>query len=146
MLSTIYSFQGLVDSLAERFRRVSKYRLIAYLILCLIGYVLHISLCTNLNLSLVVTYRRYGIPLLNTTVMFLITLALMFIYSVKRIVDDYSFSLGSAPHKYWVIFWRTTPLFTLVSLYWQRNIDISIYIIDLHRKKYFINNCIETSV
>lgn len=134
ILPPVYSLMALVDSLTEQFEKLNKYRLFMYVVFCLIGVVLHIALCTNLNFPLIYTYQKYGVPLVKTTILLLLTLALMFIYSIKRIVDDYSFTLGVPPHKYWIVFWRTTPIFALVST----NLFLYIIIIKPFIRMYYI--------
>ncbi|GJQ65237.1 hypothetical protein Trydic_g7367 [Trypoxylus dichotomus] len=83
---------------------------------CLISNRLLINIAcfsTNLNLANVYAYKSFAAPFLQTTTLLLLTIALVFIYSMKRIVDDFSFTLGAPPHKYWITFWRTSPIFAL---------------------------------
>lgn len=116
VLSPTYSVIIFVDTIIEQFQKLNKYRLFVYIVLCLFGATVHIVLCSNLNMAIIYTFQKYGVSSLKLSLMLLISIGLVFIYSIKRITDDYSFALGAPPDKYWVIFWRTIPMFSLVSI------------------------------
>lgn len=117
LLSPIYSVIGVVNTIMERYTFLAKYRLVVYLVTCLSGAVLTIPLCLNINVEIIEVFRNFGLPLIRAVLLFLVIFALMFMYSTNRIIDDYSFTYGRPPEKYWIMFWKTSPLIALVILY-----------------------------
>ncbi|GJQ74924.1 hypothetical protein Trydic_g9552 [Trypoxylus dichotomus] len=112
-LSTLYSIIGLVDSIIEKFKILRRYTLVVCLILCVVGFILSITLTLNISLSIIRGWRHCGLTILTASMSLLINLAVFFIYSTRKIIDDYIFSFGRQPEKYWVALWKAAPIFTI---------------------------------
>lgn len=116
LLATLYSIIGLVDSITEKFNSLKKYTLIVCFILCAIGFSLSIWLTLNVSYIIIKDWRHGGLSILTATMSLLINLAIFFVYSTKKVIEDYIFTYGSPPEKYWVALWKAAPIFTIVSI------------------------------
>lgn len=112
----IYSIIALVSSLTEKYMTLRRFRLMLYLIFCTIGMLCNMLMCMNINVGMTRSFRHYGFNLLNGISFFLLVFSLLFVYSTRRIIDDYNFTYGVSPQEFWIVCWKFAPITALVSI------------------------------
>lgn len=118
---------AVVSAVIERFTVLAKYRLIVFLIAGMVGVLVSMPMASSRNMELAEGLRFFG-PIARSFVLFMLILALMFMYSTNRIIDDYSFTYGCPPQRYWVVLWRTLPLVGLVIIYFNPHLKSELAI------------------
>ncbi|KAI4463857.1 sodium:neurotransmitter symporter family [Holotrichia oblita] len=113
MLATLYSIIGLVDSITEKFSSLKKYTVAVCFILCVLGFSLSIWLTLNVSFIIIRDWRHGGLTVLTAAMSLLINLAIFFIYSTRKVIEDYIFTYGKPPEKYWIALWKAAPIFTI---------------------------------
>ncbi|XP_022903556.1 sodium- and chloride-dependent glycine transporter 1-like [Onthophagus taurus] len=104
---------GMVSAITEKFKTLRRFRLLVFCGICGAGFLGSIYFCTNLGMNTIYIYRTYGDLYFTTAFMIVINLALMFVYSINRIMEDYTFTYGNPPKKFYVTSWQTFPLLAI---------------------------------
>lgn len=73
-------------------------------------------LCIPHGLDLDDIIQWYIIRTVSMIVLFMAIMAITFMYSVQRIVDDIHFDSGKRPTNYWIVLWTICPVILLVRL------------------------------
>lgn len=114
LVTPLYSIMGVVESVLSRFKTLRKYRFWAYVFTCSCGIILSILFSFSGGILYLFANRFYGQPLQNAVTLLLINMGLLFVYSARRISDDFYYIYEKPLHNYWVTLWRCSPIFALV--------------------------------
>ena len=113
-VAPLYTVIGLVDSITQCFKSLSRHRLIVCMTVCFFGFVLHMPTAISIGFGYIYYWSKSGMILLTSTMMILINLAILYVYSIREIAIDYRFEYGSPPENYWVFLWKVSPILSIV--------------------------------
>nr|XP_022916043.1 sodium- and chloride-dependent glycine transporter 1-like isoform X2 [Onthophagus taurus]XP_022916045.1 sodium- and chloride-dependent glycine transporter 1-like isoform X2 [Onthophagus taurus] len=128
----IFTTIGCASALLEKFQRLRRFKILVYFGFCAIEFIASIYFCTNLSINTIYTYRFNGDIYYSTVCFVFISFALMFIYSTKRIIEDYTFTYGNPPPKFWIVSWQTAPivaLFAFIYMFYEMAQSKKIFLI-----------------
>nr|XP_022918398.1 sodium-dependent nutrient amino acid transporter 1-like isoform X1 [Onthophagus taurus]XP_022918399.1 sodium-dependent nutrient amino acid transporter 1-like isoform X1 [Onthophagus taurus] len=116
LITPIFSIVAIVDSICQSKPSFNSRRIIVYGFCCVIGLIMSIPYTSNIGFGFLSYFSQKGMLLLKSIFLLLVNISFIFLYSTTRIIEDYTFTYGSAPHLYWQFLWRTVPLFSLYLL------------------------------
>ncbi|KAK4876811.1 hypothetical protein RN001_009317 [Aquatica leii] len=112
-LSPLYTLTATIDSLGDAFPSLYQYRGHVCVFICTICWLFNLLYVTRMGLVLMHTWMEYGNVILSEISISVTILALTFIYSIPKLVDDYHFAFGKPPFKLWIELWKIIPFITL---------------------------------
>lgn len=112
--SCLYTCTSTVNSLIEVFPYLRVYRRYICCILCVICLAVGLPLLSSLNVIVVDSWIFYGYVIVNLTTLSIATCAIVFIYSITRLMDDYQFAYDMELDEFWVQSWKVSPFIITV--------------------------------
>ena len=113
-LEALYTIICIVDSISQKYIYLKRYRSFIILAAGVIGFSIDLLQIGVKSFDTVEALKFYGDSFLHTTVLFLVSFALLFLYSSNRITDDYIFTYGYQPNSFWRFLWDTLPILVMV--------------------------------
>lgn len=104
----------IVDSISQKYIFLIKYRTLIILAAGIIGFSMDLLQICVRSFEIMEDLKFYGNTFLHTSVLLLVSFALLFLYSSSRITDDYIFTYGYPPQSYWRFLWDTIPILVMV--------------------------------
>ncbi|XP_022920064.1 sodium-dependent nutrient amino acid transporter 1-like [Onthophagus taurus] len=113
ILAPLYNVICLSDSISQRFPVLNRYKFYVYSAICAGSFLFNVVILTSIGGFFVASFKRCSKPFVVSGLFLLFNTVLFFAYSSRRILDDYLFTFGVNPEKYWVTFWKTSPILAI---------------------------------
>lgn len=117
MISTCYTLCGSVESLLQQLpSNLKRFRFLIFAIYIFMAFILNMAfiitgLMFHRSLSMLYIMAFFALGTL------LGCIAIVFIYPLSRLQDDYHFLYGRRPMEFWNSLWRMCPLIIMVNIF-----------------------------
>lgn len=113
--SPVYTLAAALNCLIQVFPKLSKIRVRTALVLFLISGSLTMLTVTRASPPVQRTWTFFGLPFLRLTIALLTSLAIIFLYTIGKLLNDYAFTYNDRPTKFWIYSWKLLPAMCVVS-------------------------------
>ncbi|KAF5304412.1 hypothetical protein FQR65_LT07942 [Abscondita terminalis] len=111
--SALYTFTATVDSFADAFPKLKQFRGQFCLFTAISCLLINLFYTTNLSVVFMNVWIDFGNVIVTDVMVTLSITALVFMYSIQNITDDYHFAFGTPPFRLWIQLWKTLPFISL---------------------------------